>query len=251
MSRSSILRYRPGLGGGGRGFIRESLIRKGRRGNKQRNIQRVLERFRAARGYVRVGGYWGRFNSPDGEVKFLDTEQAYNIPTAGAVVGNDFMVIAQGTNQSQRDGKRVVLKSILVRGLVSWAVGSYQEAMRFVIVLDKQCNGANPVWTDVFQDDEVWSPYNMENTRRFVVLKDWYITQPVGTTISNFVDPIQTMCHDTIVKWYKRCNIPIDYSSTTGVLTERRSNNIVWMARGDELHNSSTFSGHIRLRFTG
>ena len=53
------------------------------------------------------------------------------------------------------------------------------------------------------------------------------------------------------VDWYKKVDIPMDWSSTTGAITEIRSNNIFLTAGAAGFDDVVTFSGTCRLRFVG
>jgi len=50
---------------------------------------------------------------------------------------------------------------------------------------------------------------------------------------------------------YKKCNIPIEYSGTTGAITEIRSNNIFLLASSDgQADDLVTMVGNCRVRFS-
>jgi len=53
------------------------------------------------------------------------------------------------------------------------------------------------------------------------------------------------------IEWYSKCQIPLEFSSTTGAITEIRSNNLFLLAGcstgGDDLVN---FLGTCRLRYS-
>lgn len=49
--------------------------------------------------------------------------------------------------------------------------------------------------------------------------------------------------------FYKKCNVPLEFSSTTGAITEIRSNNIGVLLISAE--GTAKFDSSIRIRFTG
>jgi hypothetical protein len=145
---------------------------------------------------MRTGGYLGL------ELKFLDT--AWNnvalASTADASGGelqpssgctNAISVPAQGDGESNRDGRKYVLKSAFVSGVVDTAVlqteGSAVDSLGyyFALVLDTQANGATVVSEEVYVNPGtsgaslVPQPLrNLQNSKRFRVLDSVYV--PTG-----------------------------------------------------------------------
>lgn len=99
--------------------------------------------------------------------------------------------IQQGAGPSQRVGRRVALKKLIIRG--SYGVlrdGQAQvERHRICVIYDRQPQATLPTINDLWQlTDQVgnttpgdsWSPNNLNNSRRFRVLMDkrWAVAQP-------------------------------------------------------------------------
>ena len=108
----------------------------------------------AARGYVRSGGYYGRFAGRGAEHKFLDTGLTGTFDTTGEVLpgggtSTGLNLIAQGTTESNRVGRKCVITKILIRGHVTTASTEANNIIRMLLVLDKQANGAYPAYADV------------------------------------------------------------------------------------------------------
>lgn len=205
-------------------------------------------------GYVRKSGFYGRFNQPGGgnELKFFDTSISV-APTSTMAVpatGGQLCLIPQGTTEQQRIGRKCVIKSIQIRGLSKYvpaASTSGNLGCCLYVVLDKQCNGAAAAQTDVFTTS---SPntmmVNLANSDRFVVLKkySWVAQSAAGiqTAFSNDSDRIE---------WYHKCNIPLEFSSTTGAITEIKSNNVFLLVGTDGADGANiTITGTARLRFS-
>lgn len=128
-----------------------------------------------------VGAAPQRINGP--EFKNTDVSNAMTIPTATSSWSNLILLngIDQGAGNSQRVGRRVTVKSILVRynfGLPSPTATSQLAAVRLMIFYDKQPQGATPLITDVLDTASINSLTNLANSDRFVILRDWYLDNP-------------------------------------------------------------------------
>lgn len=198
-------------------------------------------------------------NNPDREVKFFDTALSIPIDTTGAVEGS-INLIPQGATESNRIGRQCTITSVYIRAFLQWqanmAQSIYQLAqVRFALVLDKQCNGANATYTDVYATNSVTSPRNLSNAERFHVLKEWQWIpdHPAVTTSDNWATAANSIanCPHKDADFYKKVRIPLEFSSTTGAITEIRSNNLFLVgmsAAGDDIH---TVVGTARVRFEG
>ena len=76
-------------------------------------------------------------------------------------------LMAQGTAATNHIGRKVTLKSILVRSSIDTT-----DVHRMVIIYDKECNGAAAVAADIFAVNTISSPLNLDNSDRFIVLAD-------------------------------------------------------------------------------
>lgn len=130
---------------------------------------------------IAVGG-WAK-PSFGGELKFVDTSFSSD-PAAGSVAftaGTLLNSLDVGAGGSQRVGRKVTIKSLLIRyqnKLAPTSVGG--SPIRILVVYDKQANGAAPAITDILLTDSANSPNNIGNSDRFVTLSD-QITMPVST----------------------------------------------------------------------
>lgn len=139
---------------------------------------------------IRSGGLLGI------ETKFLDIALVNRIlqtptdasggelqPTAGCT--GCLTAPEQGDGPTQRDGKKIIIKSVLLQGTINVAAQSAQSAADLIpmvylaLVQDTQTNGvtinSEDVFTNISADaDNAALPFrNMSNTSRFKVLKQW------------------------------------------------------------------------------
>jgi len=91
---------------------------------------------------------------------------------------SNLIQIGQGDLISNRQGNKIFLKYIMVRGwLVGSATAGVRTPVRISIVLDKQPNAANAAWADVYQSHanvnlNMNAQPNFGNSSRFKILKD-------------------------------------------------------------------------------
>lgn len=213
---------------------------------RSRQLQARAAQVMAARMYSRP-------SRDVGELKFLDTAHS-DATLASAMTFYNPMIVAQGTTESNRDGRKINIRSIHLRGFATLLnatdVTNTSTLMRMRVVLDKQCNGAQFAATDLLESDSVNSFMNLANRNRFVTLMDKVFAfscpgaSATGAAYSfgEIVKPIQ---------FNLKCNIPIEYdnSVTTGAIGSVRSNYIciVLQTSTGELINVSFTS---RIRFT-
>lgn len=194
--------------------------------------------------YVRSGG-------SNAELKFFDTALSFNIDTTGEVPATgQLTLIPQGVTESTRVGRKCVIKSIQMRLLLTFSPAASANAATsamIYLVLDKQANGAPAAVTDVFTGTSLTTDmHNLSNSQRFVVLRKIPITFNSTAGVTTAYNRMSRM-----VSVYKKCNIPIEYSSTTGAIGEIRSNNLFLIAGGDGLADDLiAVSGTCRLRFS-
>lgn len=208
-------------------------------------------------GLVRLGGGYGKYgiNAKQAgmapELKFFDTANGFTFDrTAEVPATGQLVLIPQGDTESTRDGRLAYIKSIQMRGNLTYVPAAGATAATqctMYLVLDTQANGAAAAVTDVFTSTAVETQLiNLNNSGRFRVLKRWdfRFASPAGvsTAYNNVVVPFN---------FYKRCNIKIDWSSTTGAITEIRSNNLFLIAGSAFDDDTVTYTGVTRVRFQG
>lgn len=238
---------------------------RGRSMSRSPSVVRFMAPTPAQRGFVRTGGFYGRYGTSRSgsaaERKFFDTVLTDTAIDLTGETLTSLNLIPQGVTEATRVGRKCVIRSIDITGFINWAptagmtVGAYGDSqVMLVLVLDKQCNGANAAWTDVWEANSVITPRDLANTDRFVVLKRWNLVPdfPVVTTADNWATAGNTIVQprqQKIKPYHKKCKIPIEFSSTTGAITEVRSNNLILMAMSNVLDDQNTVSAYCRVRF--
>lgn len=161
-------------------------------------------------------------------------------------------LIPQGVTESTRVGRKCVIKSIQGRGIFTAspaASATFSPSLHMALVLDKQCNGAAAAITDIFTTADMATNLRfLANSSRFVILKRWDWTQnpSAGATTAYNLNKRN-------FSYFRKCNIPIEFSSTTGVITEIRSNNIFVVGGSDNVaidDDTVTFQVTWRLKFS-
>lgn len=207
-----------------------------------------------SRGYLRTSGQYGRYGA-GGELKFFDTAISFLVDlTAEVPATGQLNLIPQGVTESTRVGRACVIKSIQFRAnltMTSQTVAASSTNVWIYIVLDKQANGAAAGTTDVFDFSTAaqlpTALINMNNTKRFRILKKFKMAFN-STAYSSGGTAFATITK--MIDWYKKCDIPLDFSSTTGAITEIRSNNIFLVAGGMNADDLISVTGTVRLRFS-
>lgn len=203
------------------------------------------------RGYLRTGGSYGRFSGgPAGELKFFDTAISFTADATGEVPATgQLCLIPQGTGESARIGRNVVIKSIQLRLGADFVPGGAANAstnLNLYVMQDTQANGAAAGVTDIFTGTNLTSALiNLDNSQRFKILKKirMNLTSAAGvTTAYNSVNKT--------IDYFRKCHIPMDFSSTTGAITEIRSNNVFLVAGSSDSDDLIAVTGNARVRFS-
>lgn len=217
-------------------------------------IGKVVSVPRAVPQRARVS-WWGprsaRRSAAPSELKFFDTAINSAVDATGEVpTGGQLVLIPQGDGESSRDGRVAYIKSIQGRYLVNSVPSLNANGSTNVflyLVLDKQCNGAAAGVTDVMTSANLWSAFhNLANSDRFQVLRRWKVNL---TSQANQSATVPSNINKTL-EFYHRCDIPIQYSSTTGAITEIKSNNLFFLLGSDgQSDDTVTLTGSTRVRF--
>lgn len=241
-------------------MLRRDMARKRKRGGNIMAVYNVPYKKRKTTskafipGVDRTGGYYGRFSGRSGELKFHDVD--LDDATVGAT-GNmtaTINIIPQGVTESQRVGRKCTIKS------VNWhfrlilperdAVSNPgdPDIVRTILFIDKQANGATATVTDILETTQYLSFRNLANSGRFKILYDKNHTMNYGAMASDGAGVVSQARVVKDVNVYKSCSIPIEFSGTTGVIGEIRSNNFGVLLISSE--SSANFTSKFRLRFS-
>ncbi len=195
-----------------------------------------------------------RANGIPSELKFHDLDIDDTVVAAGGNIAEDsVLTIAQGTTESQRIGRKCVVKGIGWRFRIALPVTSApaetSDVIRVILYLDKQCNGASAAVLDIVETADYQSFNQLASKSRFRTLMDR--TYDIKAHSGSFDGTNDQFGEDSISDtFFKKVNIPIEYdnSATTGVITSIRSNNIGVLLLGFAGH--AGFSSKMRIRFS-
>lgn len=207
---------------------------------------------------ARVFALPGRRAGLGSETKFLDTTLASTAMTAAGVIMDDSLNhIAQGNTESQRVGRKVVLKMLRMKGFIvntaATTVGTMDNRYRIIVYCDKQANGATAAVTDILETASINAFRNLANQSRFKILYDKtknFIIQTVGQTAAGSFSSL-----NTLHSWQMsaRLNVPIEFDNTftDGRIATIRSNNIGVLGICDNDGGSIPNFGYTsRIRFS-
>lgn len=205
-------------------------------------------------------------------MKYFDSQQVGNAIGIGTTEQQNLNIVVQGDGEQERIGRRITIRSIQINGDVN--VDNYNDASatvntianhvhyRIMILLDTQCNGANPtiqandgtglLLADATTAMNSW--YNFRdptNKGRYKILKQWRATLvPQSALWDSTTNVVHATYRTFPFSWYKRVNITIQYdsSATTGAVTTQRSN-ALWFVIVNA-NRSGYYNYRARIRFT-
>lgn len=203
-------------------------------------------------GYDRNVGYYGRYNGPGYEKKFKDESMANDAITPTMVITN-LSVIAQGTNESERIGRRITIRNIHLKGAVHLAstaqITQTADVVRLMIVQDTQTNGVQMTALNLLETDTIFSFRNLANSSRFKILwaKDLNVASKCGASL--IAGDVQNYGEERrYVKANIKTNIVIEYDLNTGAIGTVKSNNLYFVTQSQDGH--CFFTGQVRLRYS-
>lgn len=137
---------------------------------------RVVTAGRLARGLPATRGFRPLGLRSTGEKKVIDNAVAtYQINTGGSFTLLNGCI--QGSDYSNRIGRKILNASIYIRGIVhpevpAGAATSLTQLARMIVFVDMQPNGAAPAVTDLLNSANSSSQLNLNNRDRFKILRD-------------------------------------------------------------------------------
>ncbi len=203
------------------------------------------------RGYVRTGGYYGRF-ATGGEMKFFDSDVS-DAPVGATLTINLLTIIPEGNGESERIGRKITLKRVSVlyemKLSATTAASSTSETVRCMLIQDTQTNGAAFIAADLLDTDVMSSFNNLANSSRFKILFKQEFSFKAGGAAPSGAAYIFSE-DQKYLRMTKKVNIPMEYdnSATTGVITSIRSNNLYWCTQATGATITSV--GKVRVRYT-
>ncbi len=237
---SSLSAYRQAVRGG---------IKGGRGGEAyaSRWLHHTRRRPRIAT-VIQRAPFYGR----PGELKFHDLDIDDAVIATGATLAQDSCnKIPQGVTEVQRIGRKCRLKTINWRFSIELAntanMTDSKDVVRIILYLDKQANGATATTAQILESDDYQSFNNLANKSRFRTLMDrtYAMEATAGAGDGTTNDLAGNIIQDS---FFKKINVPIEFDSTTGAITEIKSNNIGVMTLSKA--GICTFLSKMRVRFS-
>ncbi len=186
------------------------------------------------------------------ELKFHDVDLDDATIASGANVTASINLIAQGVGESQRIGRKCTIKFISWRFTMTMptrTAASISDTVRVLLYLDKQANGATAANTDVLESADYQSFNNLSNKGRFRTLMDR--TYDINGNAGSGRGTTDTLSYGSKItndSFYKKVNIPIEFTAGSGAITEITSNNIGVILMSEQ--GLASFESKFRLRFS-
>lgn len=171
-------------------------------------------------------------------------EASYACDTTGTVTLLNG--VATGTDFTNRIGRKVCWKSILIQGVLSYETSAQAASLsRVMLVYDSQPNGALPAITDVLLAATSTAPLNLNNRDRFRVIMDKRVVlgQVSNTATQSFAT--QSVAE---VRKYKKLNMETIFDGTTAAIADVQSGSIFMLTVGNAA-NCGILVASIRSRF--
>ncbi len=164
------------------------------------------------------------------ELKFFDTTLgSTTVATTGNILQLSLNLIPQGVTESTRVGRKCTIKHLKLRGQIllpeATASASCGDRLRLIYFVDRQANGATAAVLDILETAAINAHRNLAEQGRFLILSDRTVdyNQQAGGgdgTTEDYARLFRTMSFTKVL------NVPIEFNSTAGAITEVRSNNI-------------------------
>jgi len=240
-------RARTSFGGTGRRRVASAVANRAARTAAFRAVRSVGIKMGYPRAPLATRGFFGPSRRSPQELKVVDTAQFNSdFDTTGTFTLVNG--VATGTDFTDRIGRKVCWKSLLVQGhIINEGDPSTTNLCRIMIVYDSQPNGALPALTDVLTAATSTAPLNLNNRDRFRVLMDKrFALGSVSTTATQAVSDRTT----ALIHKYKKLNLETIFDATTAAIGSIQTGSIFCLTVGTVAAGTTyEFQGSIRLRF--
>ncbi len=205
------------------------------------------------RGRWRRTGAYGRYQKFSREHKFHEARVSIpgdSISSSLSGASIELLTIPQGTLPTQRIGRKIFIQKMQLRYTITANAQAdmllTDNIVRIMLVVDKQTNGTAIITSDVNETvAELQSYSNLNNAGRFIILMDRF--HMLNQQVSSAVTPFEAGQKAQFYHYFKKCNIPILYDSTTGVVSEICCNNVYLLAQAR--HATARLNFQWRIRF--
>lgn len=177
-----------------------------------------------------VGPYF--VTPPGSELKWHDTVTDFANTSATGDVETSLNRIVQGILDTERTGRKIVVKHIHGRGAytlpksVDSATAKNGDILRMIVYLDKQANAAAPDPADILTTASYSSHYNMFNQDRFEILADEAVAINYRVMAGVNIDQVTTGPVFYPIDFSMALDVEVEFDDPSGDLTTIMSNNI-------------------------
>ena len=145
---------------------------------------------------------------------------------------------AKGDTLNTRDGRQIRLKSVAVNLQCTMHATPLDDMLRVMLVIDKQPNVTALVIGDLLVNTNMGSMRNLDNRKRFVILRDERVVLSVGGGTNTFW------------QYYKELDMHTIYDgSDAGTIADITSNALYLIIFSTEAANGPSVSRTTRVRF--
>lgn len=169
------------------------------------------------------------------ELKFFDSEHTVSpVPLAGQTISS-INIVPQGTSESERIGRKIWVRRIEANFSCTLAqqqdtddIGN-GDVLRIIIFLDQQTNGSSATVLEIMQQNQFDAHFNINNKERFKILWDKTVTMNRRVSGTDGPNRQSTPLVIRYVNYNRNMygkGISVDFDSSTGAVSEMRTNNI-------------------------
>jgi len=196
----------------------------------------------------RTGGFFGLYTQRGREeLKTIDSGTITQSPVA--VAGNLVLLngVATGTDYTNRIGRKIIMKSILMRFwlLPVGTTESLGDYVRVMLVYDKQSNSAAPTVADILNTATYLEPNNLNNRDRFVILKDKSVTFNPANWAAGAVTTGDPQTKQ--LKFYKRCHTETIFSGTGATVGSIQSGSLYLLMISSTAESVIAWNSRVRF----
>lgn len=193
-------------------------------------------------------GFYGPLmrRGPQPELKTIDTlAVAQSFTTAGSV--RLLNGVAQGDDITNRQGRRIRMKSILFKLFPSLGAGvTNGDHLRVIVFIDYQANATLAAVTDILDSASALSPTNLSNRARFKIIYDKWkpvaaSTYSAGIANGTFTPPQFT--------FYKKMAEDVTFGGTGNTIGSIQTGALGCLVISNQSSSAILYQLHTRVRF--
>ncbi len=159
--------------------------------------------------------------------------------------------LQRGTSATTRSSFNVGWISFQMRCSITVDTTSLSQRIRMVLVWDKQTNRATPAWLDVFDTATPETMTSLENSQRFLILRNYYFCLTGRHTAADMTSGSCRVMEEFFKMGNKRTRY--DSDTNTGIVDEIASGGCFLMTIGSAAPGTAAanLDVAVRFRFTG